>query len=87
MPVFSDDTLHFYQYLNTHELIAEGQFLLLVDVPIQNRAQQFQIYEVLSVPVLHSNLSAQYKINCRYIGVTYDETKEVAITDQQYIAC
>ena len=38
-----DDTLHFYQYLNTHILIADGQFLLVIDVPIQNRAQQLQI--------------------------------------------
>ena len=83
----SDDTLHFYQYLSTHVLIAEGQFLLLIDVPIQNRAQQLQIYEVFNLPVPHSNLSAQYKIIHRYIGVTYDETKAVAIMDQQYIAC
>ena len=56
-------------------------------MPIQNRAQQLQIYEVFNLPLLHSNLSAQYKFNHRYIGVTYDETKVVAITDQQYIAC
>ena len=87
LPISSDDNLHFYQYLNTHILIAEGQFLLLTDVPIQNRAQQLQLYEVFNLSLLHSNLSAQYKINHRYIGVTYDETKAVAITDQQYIAC
>ena len=40
LPISLDDTLHFYQYLNTHVLIAEGQFLLLINVPIQNRAQQ-----------------------------------------------
>ena len=87
LPISSDDTLHFYWYLNTNVLIAEGQFLLLTNVPIQNRAQQLQIYEVFNLPLLHSNLSTQYKINHRYIGVTCDETKAVAITDQQYIAC
>ena len=45
LPISSDDTLHFYQYLNTHILIAEGQSLLLIDVHIENRAQQLQIYE------------------------------------------
>ena len=35
LPISSDDTFHFYWYLNTHILIAEGQFLLLIDVPIQ----------------------------------------------------
>ena len=39
-----------------------------------------------NLPVSHSNLSAQYKTNHKYILVTYDETKVVAIMDQQYIA-
>ena len=81
LPISLDDTLHFYQYLNTHILIPEGQLLLLINVSIQNRAQQLQIYEVFSLPVLHSNLSVQYKINHKYMGVTYDETKAVAIID------
>ena len=87
LPISLDDTLHFYCYLNTHVLIAEGQFLLLIDVPIQNRAKQLQIYEVFNLPVPHSSPSAQYKINHKYIGVTYDETKAVAHMDQQYISC
>ena len=45
------------------------------------------IYEVFNLPVLHSNLSAQYEINHRYIGVTYDETKTIATMGQQYIDC
>ena len=36
--VSSKDTLHFYKYLCTHILIANQQFLLLIDVPIQNHA-------------------------------------------------
>ena len=73
---------HFYWYLNTHVLIAEGQFPPLIDVPIQNRAQWLQIYEVLNLPVSHSNLSAQYKIKNKYIGVRYDDTRAVTITGQ-----
>ena len=87
LPISLDDTLHFYQYLNTHVLITEGQFLLLINVPIQNQAQQLQIYAVFTLPVPHSNLSAQYKINHKYMGVMYVETKAVAMMDQQYIAC
>ena len=56
-------------------------------MPIQNRAQQVPIYEVFNLPVLHSNLSIQYKIKHRYIRVTHNEAKAVAITDQQYMAC
>ena len=37
LPVSPDDTLHFYRYLHTHILIENKQFLLLIDVPIQDR--------------------------------------------------
>ena len=32
-----EDTLHFYRYLCTHILIKNKQFLLLIDIPIQDR--------------------------------------------------
>ena len=38
LPVSQDDTLHFYRYLHTHILIKNKQFLLLIDVPIQDRS-------------------------------------------------
>ena len=87
LPISSDNTLCFYQYLKTHVLIVDGQFLLLINMPIQNTGQELQIYEVFSLPVPHSNLPAEYKVNHKYIGVTYDEAKAVAITNQQDRAC
>ena len=39
------------------------------------------------LPVPHSKLPAEYKVNHKYIGVTYDETKAVAITNLQYRGC
>ena len=39
LPVSSEDTPpHFYRYLCTHILIADEEFLLLIDVPIQDHA-------------------------------------------------
>ena len=38
LPVSSDDTLNFYRYLCTHILIVIKQFLLLIDIPIQDRS-------------------------------------------------
>ena len=58
-----------------------------INVTIQNRAQQLQIYEISSLPHPHSNLSAQYKVNHKCIGITCVETKAVAITDMQYRTC
>ena len=38
LPISLEDTLHLYRYLCTHVLIENKQFLLLIDVPIQDRS-------------------------------------------------
>ena len=43
LPVSPDDTLYFYRYLCMHILIENKQFLLLIDVPIQDRSWQITI--------------------------------------------
>ena len=48
LPISLDYTLHYYQYLSTHLLIADRQFLLLINVLIENGAQQLQLYEDFS---------------------------------------
>ena len=48
LPVSSANTLHFYQYLCTHVLITYKQFLLLIDVPIQDQSQQLTIYKIFT---------------------------------------
>ena len=45
LPVSSEDTLHLYRHLHTHILINNRQFLLLIDVPIQDWTQQLSIYK------------------------------------------
>ena len=79
LPVSSEDALHFYRYLHTHVSIADEQFLLLIDVPIQDHAQQLEIYEVINLVIPHRNLSACYSINSKYLGITCVETKAVDI--------
>ena len=44
LPISPDDALHFYRYLCTHVLIKNKQFLLLTDMPIQDRSQQITIH-------------------------------------------
>ena len=41
LPISSEDKLHFYRYLCTDILIADEQFLLLINVPIQDHEQQY----------------------------------------------
>ena len=84
LPVSSEDTLHFYRYLCTHVLIADEQFILLIDVPIQDCTQQLEIYKVIDLVIPHRNFSACYNINSKYLGITYDETKAVEISEDQF---
>ena len=70
LPISPLDTLHFYQYLCTHILIENKQVLLLIDIPIQDRAHQITIHEVFTLDIPHGNYSACYDIKTRYFGVT-----------------
>ena len=87
LPVSSEDTLHFYRYIHTHILIADEQFLLLIDVPIQDHAQQLEIYEVFNLVIPQRKFSACYNIDSKYLGITYDETKAVEISEHQFSTC
>ena len=53
LPVSSEDTLHFYRYLCTHVLSTDKQFLILINVPINDHAQQLEIYEVFKLAIPH----------------------------------
>ena len=81
LPIPSSDPLHFYRYLQTHVLVEENQFLLLIDVPIQDRAQQIQIYQIINLPVPVGNYSMRYTMDTKYLGVTYDRTKAMDIPE------
>ena len=83
LPVTLDDILHFHRYLCTHVLVVEEQFLLLIDVPIQDHAQQLKIYQVFNLVIL----STCYDINTKYLGISYDETKAIEILEQQFTTC
>ena len=81
LPIPSSDPLHFYRYLWMHVLVEENQFLLLIDVPIQDRAQQIQIYQIINLPVPVGNYSMRYTMETKYLGVTYDRTKAMDIPE------
>ena len=79
LPISPEDTLHFYRYLWTHILITDEQLLLLIDVPIQDHAQQVKIYEVFNLDIPHGNYSLCYDIENIYLGITLDETSVIEI--------
>ena len=87
LPIPSSDPIHFYRYLRSHVLVEENQFLLLIDVPIQHRAQQIQIYKIINLPVPVGNYSTRYTMDNKYLGVTYDRTKVMDIPEDQFKLC
>ena len=80
LPISPMDTLHFYRYLHTHVLIENKQFLLLIDIPIQDRARQINIHQVFTLDNPHGNYSTRYDINTQYFGVTKDATMGVELS-------
>ena len=87
LPILPMDTLHFYRYLHTHVLIKHKQFLLLIDIPIQDRARQITIHQVLALDIPHGNYSAHYDINTQYFGVTTDATMGLELFQSQFEIC
>ena len=87
LPILPVDTLHFYRYLCTHVLIENKQFLLLIDIPIQDRAHQITIHQVFTLDIPHGNYSAHYDVNTRYFGVTKDTTMGLELSTTQFEIC
>ena len=87
LPVSSQDTLHFYHYLHTHVLIANQQFFLLIDVPIQDSSQQLSIYKTFTLDIPHGNFTACYDVNTPYLAITQAETMAVEISQHQFSIC
>ena len=87
LPISSDDTLHFNGYLCTHILITDEQFLLLGDMPIQDREQQIEVYEVFNLDIPHGNYSLCYDIENTSLGITLDETSTIEVLEDQFQTC
>ena len=63
LPISPEDTLHFYRYLYTPILIENKQFLLLIDIPIQDRAHQITVHQVFTLDIPYGNYSAHYDMH------------------------
>ena len=87
LPISPVDTLHCYRYLCTHVLIKNKQFLLLINIPIQDRAHQITIHQVFTLDIPHGNYSACYNINTTYFGVTKDATMGLELSCTQFELC
>ena len=73
--------------MHTHILIENKQFLLLIDVPIQDRSRQITIYQILTLDIPQGNYPAHYDVDTKYLGVTKDATMAVELSTTQFQAC
>ena len=87
LPVSPHDTLHFYRYLCTHVLITNKQFLLLIDIPIQDRLQQITIHKVFTLNIPHRHFSTHYDINAKHLGITKVDTMAVELSITHFQVC
>ena len=87
LPISPEDTLHFYRYLHTHIVIENKQFLLLIDMPIQDRSRKITIHQILTLDILQGNYSAHYDVDTKYLGVTKDATMAMELSTTQFQAC
>ena len=87
LPVSSEDTLHFYQYLCTHVLIANKQFLLLYRCTNSGLITATFHLKIFTLDIPHGNFTAHYDINTHYLGITQDDTMAVEISACQFRIC
>ena len=87
LPISPEDTLLFYKYLHTRILIEKRQFLLQIDMPIQDRSRQITIHQILTLDIPQRNYSAHYDVDTKYLGVTKDATMALELSTTQFQAC
>ena len=87
LPISSSATLHAYRYMRTHMLAAASEFILLIDIPIQDKSQQYQLYQVINLPVPHQNTTAKYAIDTEFVAISYNEDNLIPVTSSQFTEC
>ena len=48
---------------------------------------KISIYRIFALDIPHGNFTANYEVDTKYLGITWDETMAVEILDQQYSTC
>ena len=77
-PYISTGTCILMSWLRTNS------FLLLIDIPIQDRACQITVHQVFTLDIPYGNYSACYDMKTKYFGVTKDVTMGVELSTTQF---
>ena len=61
-------------------MLDEGRFLVIVSIPLLDKINKFEVYDVFYMPVLHDktlNMVASYRLEAVSIAVNLAEMKYV----------
>ena len=70
----------FYQTLTCSTVLDEGRFLVTVSIPLLDKINKFEIYDVFNMPIPHDktpNMVASYRLEAVSIAVNLAEMKYV----------
>ena len=80
----------FYQTLTCSTVLHKGRFLVIVSIPLLDKINKFEIYDVFNMPVAHDktpNMVASYMSEAISIAVNLAETKYVLLNDRDQKHC
>ena len=79
LPISSEDTLHFIDTFVPMSWLPTNEFLLLIDVPIQDCTQQLSIYKIFTLDIPHGNFTVHYETDTPYLTVMQDKSMAIEI--------
>ena len=74
----------FYQTLPCSTLFDEGRFLVIVSIPLLDKINKFEMYDVFNMPGPHDktpNMVASYRLEAVFFAVNLAEKKYVILND------
>ena len=80
----------FYQTLTCSTVLDEGRFLVIASIPLLDKINNFEIYDVFNMPVPHDktpNMVVSYRLEAVSIAISLAEMKHVLLNDREQKYC
>ncbi len=84
-----NELFNYYQYLGCYVYPGDGDFTVLIDVPLADVTSQFNVFQILTYDVPYGNTSivASYEIAHEYVAVSPDRSRISFLEDWQLHQC
>ena len=86
----------FYEFLTAKTVISEKRILIFITVPILMYANEFEIYQVINLPLpLYNNdtkmnqngMTAHYDVETHALAINRERSKFITLTSQEFDSC